>query len=136
MVTRPGVENSPFEMLAPQRRTAEGEPDPGLLRIELGYADGRRTSTLGDATGVSAVTAVQLSAEAPDPQRDLLLIPGGGAGSGGHSEQDYWLWPLPPVGPVTFVCAWPALEIAESSVELDGSLIRAAAERAHSVWDD
>jgi hypothetical protein len=31
------------------------------------------------------------------------------SGSGGEhvSRADMWLWPLPPAGPLTFVCAWP-----------------------------
>jgi hypothetical protein len=127
VVTKPGVDFLAFEMMHPRaHRSSNGEPDPELLRIGISFSDDRKATNL----------AFKRDATDPDPQRDLLLMPGGG-GSGGHySHQDYWVWPLPPPGPVTFVCEWPALEIAESAIELDGELIRTAAERARSVWDD
>ena len=42
----------------------------------------------------------------------------------------YWVWPLPPSGPVTFVCEWPAYDIAETRVTVEAALIIEAAERA------
>ncbi len=46
----------------------------------------------------------------------------------------YWLWPLPPVGPLTLVVDFPARGLAESSVTVDGSALRAAAGRAVPLW--
>jgi hypothetical protein len=126
VMTKPGVDFLAFEMMHPRAHRSNGEPDPELLRIGISFPDGRKATNL----------AFKRDATDPDPQRDLLLMPGGGSSGGHYSQQDYWAWPLPPAGPVTFVCEWPALEIAESSVELDGELIRAAAERARSVWAD
>jgi hypothetical protein len=37
-----------------------------------------------------------------------VLLPGGGGGSDRYWTQQYWCWPLPPPGPLTFVCEWPA----------------------------
>jgi hypothetical protein len=45
-------------------------------------------------------------------------------------------WPLPPPGPVGFICQWPAQGIAESRVEIDARLILAAAARAVDLWTE
>jgi hypothetical protein len=40
---------------------------------------------------------------------------------GGHLHQDrsYWVWPLPPVGPLTFMCEWAAFDIPEMLADTD-----------------
>jgi hypothetical protein len=48
----------------------------------------------------------------------------------------YWVWPLPPPGPVEFVCEWPLHGIAESRGALDAQLIVDAAARAIPLWPD
>jgi hypothetical protein len=47
-----------------------------------------------------------------------------------------WLWGLPPPGPLTFACQWPAEQIPPSQVELDAGLVLDAAARATSLWPD
>ena len=47
-----------------------------------------------------------------------------------------WLWPLPPAGPLTFVCAWPAEGIEEISAQIDAAPILEAASRAIELWPD
>ena len=42
--------------------------------------------------------------------------------------------PLPPAGPLTFVCRWPGFEIAENKVELDGAQIVEALAQVQSLW--
>ena len=44
--------------------------------------------------------------------------------------------PLPSDGPVTLVTSWLKYGVAESRAELDGASIRAAAERAVTLWPD
>src|SRR5256885_6760927 len=48
----------------------------------------------------------------------------------------YWVWPLPPPGPVAFVCEWPAFGIPESRAELHARLILDAAARAVELWPE
>jgi hypothetical protein len=48
----------------------------------------------------------------------------------------YWVWPLPPPGPLTFVVEWPAHGIAESRAELDTQPILDAAARAIQVFPE
>jgi hypothetical protein len=131
-ITREWTDFTVFDIARP----GGSEPDAERLRLGIAYSDGRKATRLGGVPGATAYAGVAAAEDPPDPERDLLMMPGGGGASGRHSHQDYWVWPLPPPGPVTFVCEWAALEIAESAVELDGSLIREAAERARSVWDD
>jgi hypothetical protein len=47
-----------------------------------------------------------------------------------------WLWPLPPVGPLTFVAEWPKYGVRESHAAVDGGRIRAAASQAQNLWPD
>jgi hypothetical protein len=46
----------------------------------------------------------------------------------------YWLWPLPPPGPLRISCEWPVADIELTSAELDASAIVAAAERSTPLW--
>jgi hypothetical protein len=115
----------------------ESEPPPDLVRFGIEFSDGRRTTSLG---GMISGTAYGLAASAdddgPDPRTEIMMTPSGGGGGERRSHETYWVWPLPPDGPVRFVCEWPQLEIAESSVEVDGSVIRGAANRAIPVWGE
>lgn len=69
------------------------------------------------------------------PQTPLLL-PGGGGGGGRRYDMLYWIWPLPPLGPVTFVCEWPVHQIPESRGTIEAKLIVDAAARAIRLWPD
>lgn len=65
-----------------------------------------------------------------------ILRPCSGSGGGHHSRADMWLWPLPPAGPLAFVCAWPAEGIEETSVQIDAEPILEATSRAIELWPD
>ena len=105
----------------------DGEPPaPGFLRLGVQFADGTAVSNLGDDPRLPSAT---------DPTGALLMREGGG-GSGRRYEMSYWVWPLPPPGPVTFFCAWPAQGIGESRADVDARLIRDAAARAVPLWPD
>ncbi|MFL6222641.1 MAG: hypothetical protein ACJ75K_07385, partial [Actinomycetes bacterium] len=60
----------------------------------------------------------------------------GGGGGGLAWDMEHWVWPLPPPGPFTFVCEWPARGIAESGAEIDAGSILEAAGRAVTLWPD
>jgi hypothetical protein len=42
-----------------------------------------------------------------------ILVPRGGATSH-YQHSRWWAWPLPPTGPLEFVCQWPMLGIGET----------------------
>jgi hypothetical protein len=110
----------------PFDRHRRGRQPPGdLLRLGLLYADGRRAATTGH----------WWPGEGADPGR-LVLQQGGGGGNACRWDGEFWVHPLPPDGPVTFVASWPDYGVAETRAELDGSVIRAAAARAVILWPE
>jgi hypothetical protein len=115
----------------------EDEIPPELVRLGVAFSDGRRASSFGEMVGGTS-TALMAGGDdenPPDPERDIVMTAGGGSGGMRHSTQSYWVWPLPPSGPLTFACEWPAFDIAETTVELDAETVREASRRARSVWD-
>jgi hypothetical protein len=103
-------------------------PRPGVevdladrLLLGVEYPDGRRASNLDD---------FHFPATAPD----LMLSAQGGGGGDLSVDQSYWVSPLPPDGPVTFVLSWASFGMPESRVALDGATIRAAGERSQVLW--
>jgi hypothetical protein len=70
-----------------------------------------------------------------EPDRPILrpFLGGGGPRS---SFWRWWAWPLPPAGPLEFVCEWPALGIPETRAGLDAQLILDAAGRSTRLWPD
>jgi hypothetical protein len=101
-------------------------PLPKRLLLGLEYSDGRRASTLQDIRtgGPLAVPGGQ----------ELTLAQHGGSGGDRSADETFWVSPLPPTGPVTFVLAWPAFDIPESRTVLDSAPIRAAADHSQLLW--
>lgn len=73
-----------------------------MLRFGVAFADGRKASNLGG-----------FSRSEEQPEGPVLWGMGGGGG-GGRWQQGFWMWPLPPEGPLSFVCEWPAAGIAQN----------------------
>jgi len=92
-----------------------------LFRFGVEFADGRRgTNLVHPPFG-------------RDPDGPVLL-PTGGGGSNAATDIGFWLWPLPPPGPLALVCAWPAQRIEETRLELDAAPIVAFADSTRPVW--
>ena len=101
-----------------------GELPPELLRFGVQFSDGRKATSLGEALpGVDE--------EAPS---GAVLTQGGGSGGGGDWESDFWLWPVPPPGPVTFAVEWPAREIELTKQQVDASVFIKASEESEALW--
>jgi hypothetical protein len=97
---------------------------PEILRLGVQFADGGVATNLGRDLGYPG----------DDEPAGPMLMHGGGGGGDRRYDMRYWIWPLPPPGPVTFVCEWPALGIAESRAEVDGRAILDAAARSVAPW--
>ena len=107
------------------------EPDDPVpdrfLRLGVEFSDGRRATNLSPPMYMA------------DPSRapaGPMLTPNGGGGGPRRNDQTYWVFPLPPPGPVAIVCEWPAYGIDESRIELDAALIIGASTRAVRLWPD
>ena len=116
-----------------------GSPDPlddeplpdAVLRFGVQFADGRKVTNLD----MYPFVPEDLPADQP------VLVEGGGVGSEGGRLGGGAFWdlelvvqPLPPPGPLTFVCAWPARSIPEVRAEIDAGLILGAAAAAHPYF--
>lgn len=111
----PGL-NDPFDRFR-RRRDTPGD----VLQLGVLYADGRRGATTGSHDG---------------SRGDLVLSPTGSSGTDRRYDSNFWVHPLPPDGPVTFVAAWPERGVAETRTELDGAAIHAAVARAVTLWPE
>ncbi|MGV9215673.1 helix-turn-helix domain-containing protein [Micromonospora sp. RB23] len=127
-----GFEFSVTAMLRTSDRQADlshhhraGQSVPAcFLRVGVQFADG------SIVTNMDRAAPTPLAAEPPGP----LLLPGNAEADARRHEARYWVWPLPPSGLVTFVCEWPAYDVPESRVHVDGQMILDAAARSVRLW--
>ncbi|MFF5296333.1 hypothetical protein [Paractinoplanes globisporus] len=120
--SRPDFYGGHLPMLVGNRHPGIEIPLGDRLLLGIEYADGARASTLQDWRG-------------PAFDDDGLQIhQQGGGGSDRTVDQDFWVSPLPPEGPVTFVLSWPAFGMPESRTVVDSAPIREAAGRAQELW--
>jgi hypothetical protein len=97
---------------------------PEMLRVGVQFADGSKaTNTRGFH-------------DPEHPPSGPVMHGGGGGGGGGNWQQTFWVWPLPPPGPLVLVCEWPALGIPLTRFEIDAQPILDAATRAQVVFSD
>lgn len=68
------------------------------------------------------------------PTEEPLLSLLSGHGSEGEWTQGLWAWGIPDAGDVELVYRWPAEQVSESSLVLDGDRLRDAAARAVTLW--
>lgn len=99
--------------------------DPEAFRLGVRFSDGRK----------AASTEWPRREDDGDPALPVLH-PGGGGGGGGKWEMSYWLWPLPPPGPLTWVASWAEVGSAETAVEVDASVLEEAAASAEQLWNE
>jgi hypothetical protein len=122
----------PFEHLfghfRPGRRYGEELP-PELLRFGVQFSDGRKATTLGWG-GAVAFFGGDEEAEPEGP----VLSQGGGGGDDDHWESSFWLWPLPPPGPLAFVVEWPAKGIELTRHDVDAGPLLEASSRSEPLW--
>ncbi|MEU4243681.1 hypothetical protein [Actinoplanes sp. NPDC026619] len=115
-----------FGLLSAHVHPGVAIPPASRLLLGLEYADGRRADTLRDRRAEGPGSA-------PDDEQ-LLFTQQSGGGGDTSVDQTYWVSPLPPAGPVTFVLSWPSFGMAEIRTEVDGTAIRAAAGRSEQLW--
>ena len=102
--------------LAPARRS---------FRFGLQHSDGVKAA--GSAGGRQA-----RESEPAGP----VLYPFAGGGGPYSFISRWWTWPLPPAGPLEFVCQWPTFDITETGVVIDAQVILDAAARSVQLWPE
>jgi hypothetical protein len=95
-----------------------------MLRFGVQFSDGSKATNVG-GRGYAG----------EEPEGPVLWGMGGGGG-GGRWRQDFWVWPLPPAGPLVFVCEWPAAGIPLTRAEVDAQLLLDASTRARALFPD
>jgi hypothetical protein len=96
----PGIDDDPVP----------GTPRDGLVaresfQISLQFSDGSKVIS-GRPHGDSEPTGP-------------ILRPRGGGGTSRYQLLRSWAWPLPPSGPLEFICQWPKVGIGETRVGVD-----------------
>lgn len=105
-------------------RPGRGSTYEDMLRFGISFSDGRKATNVGGR------------GHGPGEPSDPVLWGMGGGGGGGRWRQDFWVWPLPPAGPLGFVCEWPAAGIEFSRQEVDAETLIDAAARARELFPD
>jgi hypothetical protein len=100
------------------------EPDPRRMLLGVEYADGRKASNIGGP----AWREGGVSHDQP------ILTSGGGGGSDLAQDMSFWLSPIPPDGPLSFVFAWTALGVEETRHVVKDAALTSASARAVVLW--
>jgi hypothetical protein len=108
-----------------QRPRRSGELEPEFFRSGLEFANGQKATNLGHP--------FQRDQTAADPS-EPVLVPRGGGGGGNTWQMNWWVWPLPPPGPLALVCEWPAQGIELTRHEVDAEIVLDAAARVEQLW--
>jgi hypothetical protein len=114
-------------LIAPGAPGFDTEPPSGMLahgsfQIGLQLSDGRKIMS----------ARPQGDSEPAEP----ILRPRGGGGTSHYQLSRWWAWPLPPAGPLEFICQWPTLSTGETRVGIDAQLILDAARQSVRLWPE
>ncbi len=122
---------TPWERRRRPLRPGEIDRSDEKMRFGVELADGRSWTTLDDVdsqTGEEHDKPDRLGG--PEEPDGPIVMARSGSGGDGEWSMKYWMWPLPPSGPLTFVADWPSRGIAEARVSIDADLIVAKATEA------
>jgi hypothetical protein len=98
-------------------------------RVSVRFADGR---TAGARSGIASMSDLPKDDQGV-PIDPFVSVGAGGGGPGGWRAWA-WVFPLPPDGPLEVFVALEVPGMDEMSVTIDGTAVRAAAERAKVIW--
>jgi hypothetical protein len=108
-------------------RRAGDTPD-NFVRFGCAWPDGGKATNLDrDSPGHWP--------DADRPARRHVLGPDSSGGGGRFYQWSYYLSPIPPEGDLLVVVEWPAYDIGETSVPLDGNGLRHARDQCRPLWD-
>lgn len=96
-----------------------------FCRLEVIFANGLRVSNADEFSGVSVSGTI--------PEAGIRSW--GGIGHHRRWVKTYWVWPLPPPGPVRLVCEWRAENIPATETSIEGTSLIGAAQAAQALWE-
>jgi len=117
-----------FELLVAQRDPSARSAAAGTFfardsfRLGVSLSDGRSSEQDHQVTSLD------------EQPRGVVLTQGAGSSSARFSRFDYWMWPLPPPGPVTFAFVWEEAGIRETLAQIDAAPLIEAAAQARELW--
>jgi hypothetical protein len=95
------------------------------VHIGLQFSDGRKVANFSCGP-----------AQAPGTESGVVLWPVGFGGGRRYRSWSYWVWPMPPPGPMTFVYEWVAAGIGEVRASLDARVILDATAGSVRLWPE
>lgn len=98
------------------------------------HIDGRQLG-FGPMHETGSDSGLQVAVRFGDGGDGPEIVMANGGGGGNTWNFNYFVWPLPPDGPVTITCKWPARGLKTAGKELNGTAIRAAGLKSKSVWN-
>ncbi|WP_432564458.1 hypothetical protein [Kineococcus sp. SYSU DK003] len=107
---------------------------PGQLSWGFELADGRQVTNADPGPWSEQPIGLDGTPDLTWLPSHPVLIGGGGQASARVIDCEYWLWPLPPPGPLRVLCQWPERGIEQAWHELDGEMFQRAAQRAQPIW--
>jgi hypothetical protein len=103
-----------------------GELSEEHLRFGVQFSNGAKATNVGPPMNM------------PTPPGTLgpWLVSHSGQASEGLVQTTYWVWPLPPPGPLEFVAEWPRNAIPLTRHSIDADVILEAAARCVPLWPE
>lgn len=120
-------------------RPSPGQPEQHLRGGPRDLAASRRSFRFGLQFADDSKAVGSPGGGRPDRDTEPagpVLYPFAGGGGPHSFVSRWWAWPLPPAGPLEFVCEWPAFDIGESRARTDAQLILDAARRSTQLWPE
>jgi hypothetical protein len=109
-------------------------PPADVLQFSVTFADGRQGRSLTTPLSAKLARAWQAFATVGKTPDGVVVFPRGGWGNGPTSSAEYWVWPLPVPGMITFACQWPLAGVQLTTQQLDTSPVLRAADRVEPLW--
>jgi len=122
-----GFEIFVTRLIRPDLLGWDEDPVPGAPR---GILAGRQSFQISLQLSDGRVVTSGKSPVDAEPTGPILRSRGGG-GTSHYTLMRWWAWPLPPSGPLGFICQ---LGTGETRVGIDAQLILDAAQRSIRVW--